>query len=77
MSADGLVLLDVEGGLVLSSNPIGARIWQLIEQGRTTCEIAQQLSADYAVPLDRAQHDVAAFVADLIARGLVGGDPRR
>src|SRR5207247_3060676 len=28
VSTDGLVLLDVEGGLVLASNPVGARIWQ-------------------------------------------------
>jgi len=77
VSGDGLVLLDVDGGLVLSSNAVGARIWQLIEHGHTTGEIAQQLAGDYAVPLERAQHDVAVFVADLIARGLVGGDPRR
>jgi hypothetical protein len=77
ISGDGLVLLDVDGGLVLASNAVGARIWQLIEQQRTTGEIARQLADDYAVPMERAQGDVAAFVADLRARGLVAGDPRR
>jgi len=76
ISADGLVLLDVDGGLVLAANDIGARIWQLIEQDRTAAEIARRLADDYAVPLDRAQHDVTAFVAALRARGLVAGDPR-
>ena len=77
VSDDGLVLLDVDGGLVLSSNVIGARIWQLIEQERTPAEIAQQLAAECGIPADRAQRDVDAFVANLRARGLVAGDPRR
>jgi hypothetical protein len=77
ISADGLVLLDVDGGLVLSSNAVGARIWELIEQARTTGEIAQQLVDDYAVPVEHAERDVASFVAALMARGLVAGDPRR
>jgi len=74
VSGDGLILLDVDGGLVLSSNAVGARIWQLIEQQRTTDEIAQQLVDDYAVTVERARQDVHAFVADLIARGLVAGE---
>jgi len=77
VSGDGLVLLDLAGGLVFSSNQVGARIWQRIEEGQPARDIARQLADDYAVPLDRAQHDVAAFVADLIARGLVTADPGR
>ena len=76
ISGDGLVLLDVNGGLVLSSNQIGARIWQLIEQARTAPEIARQLVEDYDVPTDRADRDVASFVAALVAHGLVIEDRR-
>jgi hypothetical protein len=76
VSGDGLILLDVDGGVVLSSNAVGARIWQLIEQQHTTGEIAQRLVEDYAVPAERALRDVHTFVADLMARGLVAGDPR-
>ena len=77
ISGDGLILLDIDGGMVLSSNAVGARIWQLIEQQQTTSEIARQLAVDYVVPVDRALGDVQTFVADLLARGLVAGDPRR
>jgi hypothetical protein len=77
ISSDGLVLLDVDGGLVLSSNVVGARIWELIAQQRTALEIAAQLANDYGVPLDRAQRDVSLFVADLSARGLVAGESPR
>jgi hypothetical protein len=71
VSPDGLVLLDVQGGVVLASNPIGARIWQLIAQRRTPVEIARQLVGEYEVSLDRAERDVDAFVAALVARRLV------
>jgi hypothetical protein len=70
-SPDGLVLLDVRGGVILASNAIGARIWTLIEQHHSVAEIAKQLVAEYRVPEARAEHDVAAFVASLTDRGLI------
>jgi hypothetical protein len=76
ISGDGLVLLDVSGGLVLSSNVVGARIWQLLEQRHARRDIARQVADEYAIPPDRAERDVATFVAALIARGLVVSDVR-
>jgi hypothetical protein len=76
ISADGLVILDMSGGLVLSSNDVGARIWELLEQRHARGEIARRLANEYEIPIDRAQRDVAAFVAALIARGLVTPETR-
>jgi hypothetical protein len=75
VSTDGLVLLDVDGGLVLASNPIGARIWQFIEQRCTRVEIAQRLAADYDIPIERAHRDVGGFIDALRMRGLVREEP--
>jgi len=75
ISPDGLVLLDVQGGMLLASNPIGARVWELLEQQRSRAEIAGHLVADYDISFERAERDVAAFIADLAARGLVIEDP--
>ena len=74
ISDDGLVLLDLAGGLVLSSNTVGSRIWQLIEQQRTPGDIARQLTVEYGVPADRATSDVDSFVAALFERGLITED---
>ena len=71
VSTDGLVLLDVHDGLLIASNPVGARIWQLIEQRRTPLEIARQLADDYEISAECARRDVLAFVNALAARGLV------
>jgi hypothetical protein len=77
ISDDGLVLLDTKGGLVLASNVIGARIWQLLEERRSRADIARQLAAEYAIAFDRAEGDVAAFIAALMTRGLVTVEARR
>jgi hypothetical protein len=74
LSSDGLVLLDVQGGLILASNSVGARIWQFLEQPRTHAEIAQQLVDCYGIAHERAGTDAAAFVGALASRGLVVED---
>jgi hypothetical protein len=75
ISHDGLVLLDVQGGVVLASNAIGARIWQLIEARLDGVEIASRLAREYDVPIERAAHDVVAFLRALEAQGLVTAEP--
>jgi hypothetical protein len=74
ISGDGLVLLDVHGGVVLASNAIGARIWQLVEARLDGVAIATELARDFDVSIERAQHDVTAFLAALEARGLVSAE---
>lgn len=71
ISPDGLLLLDVRGGLVLASNPIGARIWQLLEQQCPRPDIARQLADEYDVAIERVEHDIESFVNALASRGLV------
>jgi len=70
-SDDGLVLLDLHGGVLFASNNVGARIWQLIEQCVDCADIARRVAVDFDVSLDRAATDVSAFVSALVARGLV------
>jgi hypothetical protein len=74
ISNDGLVLLDVRGGVVLASNDAGARIWRLLEHGCSQLDIAQLLVDTYAIPSERASRDAASFVSSLAARGLIVED---
>ena len=75
VSDDGLVLLDVQGGYVLASNAIGARIWQSLERRDDCVEIAGRLASDFRIPIDRAERDVVSFLAALKTRGLVHEEP--
>ena len=71
ISTDGLVLLDVRGGVLLAANPVGARIWQLLEQQRTPGVIAEQFAREYATAPEQARLDVSAFVHALLSRRLI------
>ena len=71
LSDDGLILLDIDGGLIFSSNAVGGRIWQLVEQAETIDEIAHRLATDYCVSEAIARHDVTAFLEQLKGRGLI------
>jgi hypothetical protein len=76
ISSDGLLLLDLRGGLVLASNPIGARIWHLLEQQCARGDIARQIADEYGVAIERVERDVATFVETLVSRGLVLVEPK-
>ena len=71
MSADGLVLLDVDRGIVFAANPIGARMWELVEQRWTKSRIAKQIADDFGVEHERVARDLNAFLGALLDRGLV------
>lgn len=73
-SDDGLVVLDVEGGMMFAANTVGARIWQLLEAHCSSDEIASHVSRLYDLPLDRVRRDVETFVEALCSRGLVARD---
>ena len=62
---------------MFAANPIGARIWHLLEARKTSAEIARQLAADYAIPMETAERDVRSFVADLLTRGLLHQEASR
>ena len=71
VNQDGGILLDIDRGRMLSSNPVGARIWQMIESGKSRTEIVAAVSADYGVPVDVVSRDVDEFVTVLRSQRLV------
>lgn len=68
---DGLVLLDVRGGLLLSANDVGGRIWQMLAARETPCGIARCLAEEYGIAVEQAREDVAVFVDSLVTRRLI------
>jgi len=68
---DEMVLLDAERGIYYGLDPVGTRIWQLLGAGHDAEEITEQLTAEYDADPDLLRADVAAFLAQLAARGLI------
>jgi hypothetical protein len=52
-------------------DPLGVRIWQLIDGRRNLREISRELTREYELDLATAELCAATFVATLMDRGLV------
>ena len=64
-------ILDLKSGQYYGLNPIGARIWSLIEKPRSIAELLNTLLTEYDVETSQCEKDVFALVKQMAARGLV------
>ena len=65
------VLLDLRSGKYFGLNGTGALVWQLLKDGLEREEIAQRLTDEYEVDIDRARADVDTFIKSLTERALI------
>ncbi|WP_439816533.1 PqqD family protein [Zavarzinia sp. CC-PAN008] len=66
-----LVLLNLVDDSYFSLDPIGARVWALLEEPRSVDELCAVLTQEYEVGLDVALRQVGAMVARMADDGLV------
>jgi hypothetical protein len=65
------VILSMDTKVLRGLNPVGSRIWELIDGQRSLEEITGTIVLDFDVtPADAAQ-DVRAFIQELLDGGLV------
>ncbi len=73
------VIMNLKSGNYYSTDAIGSRIWDWIEQGCARRQIEDALVAGYAADAAEIERAMTAFLDDLIAQGLVeplaGGAP--
>lgn len=65
------VILDLASGTYFGLDPIGARIWQLLEQGKSLAEVCDAMLDEYEVERDQLQRDTLALAAELADKKLV------
>lgn len=65
------VVLDIPGKTLRGLNPVGSRIWELIDGTRTLGEITRLVAGDYARSEAEVLQDVAAFVDELAQRRVI------
>lgn len=68
---DETVILDLSGGTYFGLDPVGARIWQLIGEGKTLAETCDILLDEYDVPCEQLERDVAELAEKLLAQKLI------
>jgi hypothetical protein len=65
------VILSLADGVYYGLDPVGARVWQLMEQPRTVAELRDAVVAEWEVDASTAERDLLDLLAELAARGLV------
>ncbi len=65
------VMLHLANGTYYALDPVGARAWHVLEQGRTLSETCDVLEAEYDVPRAQLERDVLDLVDSLASHGLV------
>jgi hypothetical protein len=66
-------VMDLESIYVL--NPVGSRVWELLQSPTTADRIAGTLAAEFAVSMECASADVLEFLDALGSRGLIQPAP--
>ena len=67
---DDLVFFDEAAGQYFATGPVGADIWELIEQPRSLRDICAVLMERYEVDEATCQAEAERFVAELLGAGL-------
>ena len=68
---DETVILDLASGTYFGLDPVGARIWQLLTEGKTLSEICAVMLAEFEVAREDIERDVLNLAEELQARRLI------
>src|SRR5437588_12322586 len=69
-----MVLLDFDRGIYYGLNTVGARVWELLAEGKTTDEIIDLLTGEFDVQRTVATGDVSPLKDDHGANGLLNSE---
>ena len=62
---DGAIVLDVKQGQLFNLNPVGSRIFDLIEHGVSEAEIVNVISREFTTNKEVVANDVRDFINSL------------
>jgi hypothetical protein len=66
-----MVILSLQQGVYYGLDPVGARIWELLQQPRTVGEVREILLNEYEVEPERCAQELSALLAELLENGLI------
>ena len=64
-------ILNIKSGVYYGLDPVGARIWNLMQEPREVAEIQKAITDEYDVEPDRCARDLASLLEKLLAEGLI------
>ena len=66
-----VVLLDINTGDYFKIDPVGSRIWELLEEPTTLSSLCKTLTAEFDISAERCRADVTTFIEKLVSLSLV------
>ena len=64
-------ILNIKNGVYYGLDPVGARIWNLMQKPRGVAEIQTAITDEYDVEPERCARDLASLLENLLAEGLI------
>lgn len=64
-------ILNIKNGVYYGLDPVGARIWTLMQEPREVLEIQNTITGEYDVTPDQCARDLMALLEKLLAEGLI------
>ena len=68
---DDLVMMDIKSGNYFGINPVGAEIWNKMEEPITVQEIINQLLAEYDIDEETCRKETLTFIQQTLERGFL------
>ena len=66
-----LVILDLKTGVYFGLDPVGTRIWHLLQEHQSLQTVLDSLVEEYEVAEAVCGHDLLGFVSKMLEKGLV------
>src|ERR1700722_15240965 len=64
-------ILNIKSGVYYGLDPVGARIWNLMQEPRAVVEIQNAITDEYDVEPERCARDLFGLLEKLLAEGLI------
>ena len=64
-------ILNIKNGVYYGLNPVGARIWTLVQEPRAVADIQDEITSEYEVEPERCARDLVSLLEKLLAEGLI------
>jgi hypothetical protein len=69
--SDEIVILNLTSGIYYGLDPLGAKIWDMVQQPSSVPAILEAVLAEYDVAADRCETDILALLEQLQEAGLI------
>jgi hypothetical protein len=68
---DETVILQLDDGVYYGLDPVGTRVWALLQEPRTIADLRDRIIEEYEVDPERCERDLVGLLEDLLARRLI------